>query len=191
MIVKITKGTGLRGLLNYLSKDAGRRIGGNMAGQTPRELAAESSRFQQLRPNLKKKVAHFSLSLHPSEGRPTDEQWTAICDAFLVRMGFAEAPHTIFRHDDTSHAHVHIAALRIDPSGAVIPDANDFRRAEAAARQIESQFGLRVLSAPQKKKKRSFDMKDENEMVEGAAPKTEKVGNRDPRDPLEGRRSRA
>ena len=56
MIVKITKGTGFRGAVEYVAgKPLSRRVGGTMAGETPRELAAEAAFFQRLRPALKKK----------------------------------------------------------------------------------------------------------------------------------------
>lgn len=56
MIVKITKGTGFRGAVDYVAgKPLSRRVGGTMAGETPRQLAAEAGFFQRLRPALKKK----------------------------------------------------------------------------------------------------------------------------------------
>ena len=56
MIVKISKGTGFRGAVEYVAgKPLSRRVGGTMAGETPRQLAAEAAFFQRLRPALKKK----------------------------------------------------------------------------------------------------------------------------------------
>ncbi len=68
MIAKQVKGRGFRGALNYLlKKPEAELIGGNMLGETPRELAAEFSESRKLRPNLEKAVYHASLSLAPDE----------------------------------------------------------------------------------------------------------------------------
>jgi hypothetical protein len=51
MIQNIVKGRGFRGALDYaLGKDGAERIGGTMAGRTPRELAAEFRALRELRP---------------------------------------------------------------------------------------------------------------------------------------------
>ena len=78
MIAKLVKGRGFRGALEYdITKEGGRIISSNMAGEKPRELAAEFGEIRKLRPNLGKAVMHVSLSAAPakssqmSNGRPS------------------------------------------------------------------------------------------------------------------------
>jgi hypothetical protein len=55
VIGKIVQGKSFRGLLNYLhSKEGAQCVGGNMAGETPRELAAEFRVARILNRRLKK-----------------------------------------------------------------------------------------------------------------------------------------
>ena len=75
MIAKAVKGKGFRGALEYdLSKEHGRILDSNMAGVTPRELAAEFGEIRRLRPNLGKAVLHVSLSAALGETL-SDDQW--------------------------------------------------------------------------------------------------------------------
>ena len=85
MIGKQIKGKSFRGVLNYLhDKEQAQRIGGNMAGKTPRALAKEFRAARQLNPQLKKAVYHASLSL-PKDEYLEDDRWNEIAgDCKLV-----------------------------------------------------------------------------------------------------------
>lgn len=165
MIVKISKGNGFRGVVEYLLRigkthdEHSAIIGGNMAGKSPRELAHEFGGFRKLRPTLGRAVAHFSISLPPDDRRPDDAEWETIAERFIHEMGFSGSPFIIVRHDDTEHPHIHILASRINVSGEVVADKNDYRRAEEIVRRIEVTNGFRAVPAPTKKpKKRSKTM---------------------------------
>lgn len=155
MISKVTKGKGFRGLANYLlSGGRGQIVAGVMAGRTPRELAAEFGVLRRLNPKLGKAVAHFSLSPAPGDPELTDEQWQAIAERFTAEMGFGSAPWFAVIHRDTDHTHMHLMACRIDANGKTVSDANDYRRAEAAVRGIEADFGLIAVASSAAKKPR-------------------------------------
>ena len=60
MIGKVLKGRSFRGLLDYVAgKPGARRLGGNMEGTTPRELARELSAVRALRPTFQRPVRHI------------------------------------------------------------------------------------------------------------------------------------
>lgn len=146
MIAKLVKGRGFRGALEYdLTKEKGRVIDSNMAGQTPRELAAEFGEIRKLRPNLGKAVLHVSLSAAPGETL-TDAQWCEIGQRYLHGMGFTDNQFVITRHTDTAHEHIHILANRITHTGEVVSDAQDYRRQEALMREIERDYGLQQVA---------------------------------------------
>lgn len=147
MIAKIIKGKGFRGALSYLMRaGCSTLIGGNMAGSTPRELAAEFGQFRKLRPRLTKAVVHIPLSAHPQDRQLSDTELAAIAEELAVELGYAESPHVVIRHNDTAHQHAHLLLCRIDRDGKAVSDSNDFRRAELALRRIERTYGLRQLA---------------------------------------------
>lgn len=146
MIAKLVKGRGFRGALEYdLTKEKGRVIDSNMAGQNPRELAAEFGQIRKLRPNLGKAVLHVSLSAAPGE-KLTDEQWREIGQRYLRGMGFTDNQFIITRHTDTEHEHIHILANRITHAGEVVSDGQDYKRQETIMREIERDYGLQRVA---------------------------------------------
>ncbi len=144
MIAKNVKGKGFRGALEYDLKK-GRVIDSNMAGQNPRELAAEFGEIRKLRPTVGKAVLHVSLSAAPGE-KLTDEQWREIGQRYLRGMGLTNNQYLITRHTDTEHEHVHILVNRIGFDGQVVSDSMDWRRQEAIMREVERDLGLRPVA---------------------------------------------
>lgn len=145
MIAKSIKGRGFRGALEYdLNEEKGQVIDKNMAGETPRELAAEFGAVRKLRPNLTRAVAHVSLSAAPGE-HLSDEQWLQIGRKYLRDMGFDGCQYVITRHHDTQHEHIHILVNRIGPDGNVVSDSKDYERHEPIMREIERAYGLQAV----------------------------------------------
>jgi hypothetical protein len=139
-------------LAEYLLRNGrGQIVAGPMAGRTPRELAAEFGQLRRLNPKLGKAVAHFSLSPAPGDPPLTEEQWQEIAERFMSEMGFDSAWCGVV-HRDTDHEHLHLMACRVGWDGKTISDANDYRRAEAAIRGIERDYGLVAVPDPPRKK---------------------------------------
>lgn len=142
MIGKQTKGRGFRGTLNYvLGKEGAEIIGGNMVGQSAKDLAEEFSVARALRPNLSRVVYHASLSLAPGE-HLNDVQWSEAADKYMEGMGFKGAQYVVVKHNDTSHSHIHIVASRVRTDGSVVSESQDYRRSEGCIRGLEKEFGL-------------------------------------------------
>ena len=164
MIAKAVKGKGFRGALEYdLTKEQGRVIDKNMAGENPRELAAEFGEIRKLRPNLGKAVLHVSLSAAPGE-KLTDEQWSEIGKRYMDGMGLEKNQFVITRHTDTEHEHIHILANRIRFDGSVTSDSQDYKRQETIMRELERDYGLQRV-APSSEAERKAPTKGE---IEGA-----------------------
>ena len=164
MIAKAIKGRGFRGALAYdLGKEQGRILASNMAGRTPRELAAEFGAVRRLRPNLGKAVLHVSLSAAVGE-KLTDAQWQQIAQHYLRGMGLTNNPFIVTRHTDTEHEHIHLLVSRITLSGKVVSDGRDYARQEVLMREIERAFGLQSV-APSRASPRKAARKGE---IEGA-----------------------
>lgn len=154
MIAKAVKGKGFRGALEYdIQKEGGRIIDKNMAGENPRELAAEFGAIRSLRPTLGKAVLHVSLSAAPGE-TITDEQWREIGKRYMDGMGLDKNQFVMTRHADTEHDHIHIVANRIRFDGSVTSDSHDYKRQEVIMREIEREYGLqRVASSIEAERK--------------------------------------
>ena len=164
MIAKAVKGKGFRGALEYdLTKDGGQVLDTNMAGENPRELAAEFGEIRKLRPNLGKAVLHVSLSAAPGENL-TDEQWREIGRRYIDGMGLEKNQFIVTRHTDTEHEHIHILANRIRFDGSVTSDSQDYKRQEGLMRELERDYGLQRV-APSIEAERKAPTKGE---IEGA-----------------------
>ena len=148
MIGKQVKGKSFRGVLNYLhQKEKAKLIGGNMAGKTPRSLAAEFSVSRDLNPCLKKAVYHASLSL-PKTEHLDDDRWCNIADDYVSGMGFDESQYVVYRHGDRDHEHIHIVASRVRlTDGTTVSDSWDYRRSETLIRSLEAQYELSSVSS--------------------------------------------
>ena len=146
MIAKAVKGTGFRGALAYdLAPEKGALLDTNMAGETPRELAAEFGAIRALRPTLGKAVLHVSLTAAPGE-QLSDDQWREIGQRYLAGMGFSEHQYVLTRHTDTAHDHIHLVANRIGLDGQVVSDSRDYPRQEQLMREIEREYGLQEVA---------------------------------------------
>jgi len=145
MKAKVKRGGGFRGLLNYVlgeGKDA-ERVGGNMAGQDPKELSREFSAVRKLRPDVSRPVWHCSLAL-PKGDHIDPEKWDAVAADFMERMGFdtETTPWVAVRHQDTDHDHIHIVASRVGIDGKVWLGQWEARRAIEATQELERAHGL-------------------------------------------------
>jgi Relaxase/Mobilisation nuclease domain len=156
MIAKQRKGRGFRGLLEYVeNKEEADRIGGNMSGQNPRELAAEFKFSRQLNPNVERAVYHVSLSLAPGEYL-SDEQWNEISDRYLREMNFRNNQYVVYRHGDRENDHIHIVASRISlDDGRCVHDGWDYKRSEAIVRQLERDYNLQPVRGSHEKLERT------------------------------------
>ncbi|KAM3099276.1 relaxase/mobilization nuclease domain-containing protein [Phormidesmis sp. 146-12] len=148
MIGKIVQGKSFRGLLNYLhNKEFAQQIGGNMVGETPRELAAEFRVARELNLRLKKAVCHVSLSL-PKHEHLEDDCWNAIAQDYIVGMGYEGCQYVVYRHHDQDHDHIHIGLCRIRlTDGATVSDSWEKRRAETLICTLEKQYQLESVQS--------------------------------------------
>ena len=123
MILKMIVGRGARGLLNYISRPDKTTLGDtrpfftNMAGTTPRELAAEVSALRRLRPNLGREVAHLALSSDPRDRRLTEKEWQQAIQTALKIHGADQAAFAAYRHHDAAHDHTHVFFCESCPMG--------------------------------------------------------------------------
>lgn len=121
-----------------------RIIGGNLSGQTPRELAREFRLVRELRPDIEKPVHHASISAGKRD-RLTVEQWQEIAGEYVERMGFGNSPYVVVQHRGSKRDHIHIVASRVDEDGQVVSEWQSKQRAEEVMRAVEEKYDLERL----------------------------------------------
>lgn len=172
MIAKLVKGRGFRGALDYdLKQEKGRVIDTNMAGRTPRELAAEFGEMRRLRPKVGKAVLHVSLSASPGE-KLSDAQWRDIGQRYLRGMGFKDNQFLMTRHTDTDHEHIHILANRITFGGEVVSDSLDYSRQERIVREIERVYRLQPVAPSHEAQRRTYTRGEIEQGIRTGQPST-------------------
>ena len=137
------KGSDFMGAVRYdLQKSGARYLGGTLPKDLD-EIRMMVAPLRQAMPALKNAVWHPSLSLPPGESL-TDEQWLAVAEKYLAKMGFANCPYVVTRHTDTDQEHVHLAVLRIDHRTLKAMSLhNDYARSARIVQDIEREYGLR------------------------------------------------
>jgi len=146
---KAKRGSGFRGVLNYvMERDNARILAGNMIGQTPRELSAEFAQSRQLRQDIKKPVWHQALSLPPGENI-SDERWQAIAEDYMRRMGFADRNLWVaIQHTDRGHQHIHLIASRVGLDGKIWYGRDENLITSRVTQELEKDYGLTITRGP-------------------------------------------
>jgi len=91
-------------------------------------------------------VWHCSVHNHPDDPIMSDQQWEHAATEIVAKVGLA--PHgdlsavrwVGIRHDDR---HIHIVATRIRQDRRTAWTHSDYRKAQAACRELERHYGLR------------------------------------------------
>jgi len=176
MIAKISKGGSFRGALNYvLGKGRAELIGGNMAGETARELSSEYGRIRQIKGDIEKPVYHVSLALPEGESF-TPEQWQTVASDYLSQVGMDPSTHQyiVAQHHDTTHQHVHIIANRISLDGKLFNVFRDQIKSRDVCRRLEAKYGLTEVSS-EKKTYRAKTTQRERQMNKRTGRDSEKI----------------
>lgn len=142
MINKVSKGRSFKNVLLYLSsKENAQLIFSNMGAKTIKNLCNEFQAIHSVKP-FSKAVYHASLSI-PQTDALTTSQWICIAKSYLKQMGFVDNQYLIYKHNDTSHHHIHILANRICVSnGYLVKDNWDYLRGEKIMRDLEQKYQL-------------------------------------------------
>lgn len=151
MVAKISLGSSLYGALSYngekINKEKGRVLDTNKiyndgSGNIDIHRAFEDfKRWMPQHTRAEKTMMHISLNPHPDD-RLSEMQYTQLAHEYMEKMGFAEMPYIIVKHEDIDRHHIHIVALRVRPDGSCISDKNNFYRSKEITRELEKKYGL-------------------------------------------------
>lgn len=151
MVAKIITGKNVRGILHYNEQKVSEgnatliMASGFAADIGKLNLHNKLQRFEHLtslKPSVKTNALHISLNFHASE-KLDDAKMQQIAAAYMERIGFGEQPFLVYRHNDVSHHHFHIATVSIRKDGTSI-NLNNIGKIESekARKSIEEEFKL-------------------------------------------------
>ena len=104
----------------------------------------------------KKPVIHISLNPHPDDTL-TDEQFSAIAREYIEKMGYANQPFIVYKHEDINRHHLHIVTLAVDERGKKINDGNNFYSSTRILKELEQKYSL--IPAQMRKEREVFRLK--------------------------------
>ena len=146
MIAKIMKGSGFKGVINYiLDPKKGTELIDSSGVRTESINHIVQSFIDQteLNPRVGKVVGHISLSFSAQDSPKLSNEWmTQIAREYMEEMGVKDTQYIIGRHFDKEHPHVHIAFNRIDNKGKTISDRNDRLRSEKICKELTAKYSL-------------------------------------------------
>lgn len=153
MVAKISIGNSLYGALTYngekINKERGRLLDTNKiyndgSGTVNIHRAYEDfMRWIPTSSRTERPMMHISLNPHPDDCL-SDTDFTRLAHEYMEKMGFAEMPYMIYKHEDIDRHHVHIVALRVGTDGRCISDRNNFYKNKKVCRELEQKYGLKV-----------------------------------------------
>lgn len=151
MVAKISLGNSLYGSLVYngekINKKHGRVLDTNKIyndGSGKINIHRVFEDFKRWMPQAtkaEKTMMHISLNPHPDD-KLSEAQYIQIAHEYMEKMGFAEMPYVIVKHEDIDRYHIHIVALRVRPDGSAIDSRNNYYRSKEITREIEQKYGL-------------------------------------------------
>ena len=156
MIAKIMKGSGFKGVINYiLDPRKGTELIDSSGVRTDSINHIVQSFIDQtkLNPRVGKVVGHTSLSFSVQDSSKLSNEFMAqmACE-YMEKMGIKDTQYIIGRHFDKEHPHIHIAFNRIDNNGKTISDRNDRFRSEKICKELTTKYGLYFATGKEKVK---------------------------------------
>lgn len=151
MVAKISLGNSLYGSLVYngekINKEHGRVLDTNKVyndGTGKINIHRVFEDFKRWMPQAtkaEKTMMHISLNPHPDD-QLSEAQYIQIAHEYMEKMGFADMPYVVVKHEDIDRHHIHIVALRVRPDGSAIDSRNNYYRSKEITREIERKYGL-------------------------------------------------
>ena len=163
MVAKINYGSSLFGALAYNGEKVNEGVAKILEtnkvfspADGTHDISACMQDFMAYMPShvlTKKPVIHISLNPHPDDSL-TDEQFSAIAWEYIEKMGYANQPFIVYKHEDIDRHHLHIVTLAVDERGKKINDRNNFYTSTRILKELEQKYGL--IPAQMRKEKEVF-----------------------------------
>ena len=177
MIAKIMKGSGFKGVINYiLDPKKGTELIDSSGVRTDciSHIAQSFIDQTELNPRVGKVVGHISLSFSVQDSSKLRNKFMAqMIREYMEKMRIKDTQYIIGRHFDKEHPHVHITFNRIDNNGKTIFDRNDRFRSEKICKEVTAKYGLYFAGGKEKVKEHRLKEPDKTKYEIYQALKTE------------------
>ena len=177
MIAKIMKGSGFKGVINYiLDPKKGTELIDSSGVRTDciSHIAQSFIDQTELNSRVGKVVEHISLSFSVQDSsKLSNEFMVQTAREYMEKMGIKDTQYIIGRHFDKEHPHVHIAFNRIDNNGKTISDRNDRFKSEKICKELTAKYGLYFAGGKEQVKEHRLKEPDKTKYEIYQALKTE------------------
>lgn len=179
MVVKITHGKNIRGILNYnenkvVTAEASLLMAVGFARDPDRlSFKDKLERFEMLtRQNQMTRTNAMHIMLNFSrQDQLSDNLLKSIALDYMDSIGFGGQPFLVYQHFDAAHPHLHIATVNIAYGGQRIETHNIGKnQSEKARKQLEIKYGL--IKAEDQGKETAYTLQPVNleKVIYGKAP---------------------
>ena len=144
MIAKNIKAKSFSGCVKYVMKSDAEVLKAEGVMALSAESMVTSFELQRsVRSEIKSPVGHIPISFAPEDReRMTNTFMLQLAEEYMKNMGIRDTQYIVVRHHDADNEHVHIVYNRIDNSGKLITDKNDYKRNIATCKRIKDKYGL-------------------------------------------------
>lgn len=159
MVAKINISKSIEAALNYNEKKVQNKTAQCLYSANYLNEAKNMNFYQKLKRfenliSLNKRAAtntlHVSLNFDPTE-KLYNDKLIEIASGYMEKIGFAEQPFLVYKHEDAGHPHIHIVSTTIKEDGKRINTHNIGRnQSEKARKGIEQLYGLIKAEKQQK-----------------------------------------
>lgn len=114
------------------------------------EIIASFEDNISMKPNVKNPVGHISLNFHTLDAdKVNDEIMAEIATKYMEKMDIIDTPYILVRHLDKDYPHCHLVYSRVNNSGKIISDSNDYDRNKEACLDLTKEYGLHISEGKQ------------------------------------------
>lgn len=173
MIAKLSKGSTIKGALNYnekkVAEGSAELLSAHKFGKEKEDLSFNDKidKFKQYtvqNPRAKVNSYHYSLNFHEND-RLDNEQLKEIAGRFMKAIKFADQPYLVYRHHDSGHPHIHIVSTNIQADGKRINDSWNARLMRNCAEEIERDYNLTLTGKNLKQLGQKYQYPDHDSRI--------------------------
>lgn len=149
MVVKIQNSyQSMRHTLDYnedkvSSKEAERIAVFNINQNNDREIRDVFDKYERW--NIRTTEVSFQMSINPNHDageKMTDVKAIELAYEIMNKLGYANQPIAIYRHNDIDREHYHVVSIRTNEKGRKIKDTWEIKKLQKILRSLEKKYGF-------------------------------------------------
>lgn len=172
MVVKIQNSyPSMRHTLNYneekvFLKEAERIAVFNISENNEREIRDVFDKYERW--NIRTTEVSFQMSINPNHDageKMTDEKAIELAYEIMNKLGYANQPIAIYRHNDIDREHYHVVSIRTNEKGRKIKDTWEIKKLQKILRSLEKKYGFVIGNQEPKKVQQKQSVQTQNASI--------------------------